>query len=127
MVCDDTGILHVFGRQYDVEAFVAPNIYTTPEGLLLTHSRLAYYRKEPGKDWEYRYLVLNYHPEYSLWFHKVSKDRKNRLFLHYMHTCHAFNKSIRHGPNLMISDNSGASWRLCTSPDLDAKPESASK
>ncbi len=127
MVCDAEGTLHVFGRQYDVEAFVSPGIYTTPEGLLLTHSRLAYYRKKPGQPWEYRYLVLNYHPEYSLWFHKVSKDRNDRLFLSYMHTCHAFNKSIRHGPNLMLSDDHGDHWRLCTSPDLGALPEAPKK
>lgn len=122
MVCDDNGVLHVFGRQYDVAAYVAPGIYTTPEGLLLSHSRLAYYRKKPGQPWEYKYLVCNYHPAYSLWYHKVTKDRKDRLFLSYMHTSHAFNKSIRHGPNLMISDDGGDQWRLCTSPDLGARP-----
>lgn len=46
--------------------------------------RLVYMRKEPGAPWErQKYLVEPFRGNYACWYHKLTADRKGRLFLKY--------------------------------------------
>jgi len=69
LVCDPEDTLHLVIRQ----AYL-------PE----SHMGLSYTRKKAGADWENtRELVIPFHSDYSCWYHKLSIDRKGRLFLNY--------------------------------------------
>lgn len=123
LVCDPQDTLHVVGRW-------AGDSYTF---------RLAYLRKKKDQPWEAnRDLVVPFKGNYHVWYHKLTIDRRGRLFLNYV--CRAAIKRADEVPSflrkwptrapegdfltqshcLLLSEDGGDSWRLATSADLGA-------
>ncbi|MCK5803017.1 MAG: BNR-4 repeat-containing protein, partial [Lentisphaeria bacterium] len=124
LVCDAADTLHVVARW-------AGESYTF---------KLAYLRKPHGKPWEKnRNLVTPFKGNYHVWYHKLTIDRKNRLFLNYV--CRASIKRTDEVPSfgkkwpsedlsgrfltqshcLLMSGDQGDTWHLATSRDLGAE------
>ena len=73
MVCDPDDALHVVARWAGNDRRV--DVYSFS---------LAYLRKPPGGDWEpRRILVFPFRNFYSHWYHRLSQDRRGRLFVYY--------------------------------------------
>ena len=128
LVCDAADTLHVVARW-------AGESYTF---------KLGYLRKPHGKPWEKnRNLVVPFKGNYHVWYHKLTIDRKDRLFLNYV--CRAAIKRADEVPSfgkkwpveklsgrfltqshsLLTSSDHGDSWHLATSQDLGAKRDAA--
>jgi hypothetical protein len=121
LVCDSHDTLHCVGRW-------AGDSYTF---------KLAYLRKKKDAAWEgNRDLVVPFKGGYHVWYHKLTVDSRDRLFLNYV--CRAaisraddvasFAKKwpgaeldtrfLTASPCLLMSDDGGDSWRLATSGDF---------
>jgi len=79
--------------------------------------RLVYMRKKPGLPWEeQKYLVEPFRNNYVCWYHKLTADRKDRLFLKYKtfinhidrKTLDAYDKKW---PNEKIKSKQRGKWR----------------
>lgn len=124
LVCDPDDTLHVVGRW-------AGESYTF---------KLGYLRKPKGKPWEpNRNLVVPFKGNYHIWYHKLTIDRRGRLFLNYV--CRASVKRSDEVPSfgkkwpreeltgrfltrshcLLMSADGGDTWRLATTHDLGGK------
>ena len=107
--------------------------------------RLVYLRKREGRPWdEQKHLVRPFGGNYSVYYHKLNIDRRGRLFVNYVYTraarygdeVAAYSKKwpaedgsvsfIRREPCLLISDDSGDSWRLAVTDDFTAPSSVAS-
>lgn len=131
LLCDADDTLHVVGR------WAGAGYYF----------RLVYMRKKAGSDWEpHRYLMVPFRNMYSCWYHKMSLDRKGRLFLSYIYYANQLSDSQlesykarwpnetptdvtehagnwrwglnSHDPGILVSDDAGDTWHLATTADF---------
>jgi hypothetical protein len=111
-------------------------------------SILVYLRKRKDKPWDApKSLVVPFHLSYSIYYHKLNIDRKGRLFVNYMYYADCMTadeiaayrakwpdepikvvstvdsryncSGLRpHDPCILMSDDSGDTWRLATTKDF---------
>jgi len=85
---------------------------------------LAYSRKRPGRPWEApRLLVVPPFSEYSVYYHRLTIDRRGRLFLSYDYWSTLwFYRNDHWGKrrSLLLSPDGGTTWKLATGADLTA-------
>ncbi len=114
MVCGPDGTLHAVFRMWrrGVEPFPAAS-----------HATLAYQRKRPGQPWEPpRILVVPPFSEYSVFYHRLTTDRKGRLFLSYdCWSTHWFyrNDLPARRRTMMMSPDGGETWKLAQLGDVE--------
>jgi len=89
----------------------------------LSHAgTLAYARKRPGEPWsEPRPLIVPAFSEYSVYYHRLTIDRKGRLFLSYTYwSTYWFYRNDYPGMrrSVPISSDGGDNWKLVESDDL---------
>lgn len=88
------------------------------------HMSLAYSRKRPGRPWEEpRLLVLPPFSEYSVYYHRLTIDRRGRLFLSYDYWSTLwFYRNDHWGKrrSVLMSPDGGETWKLATGADLTA-------
>lgn len=113
LVCGPDDTLHAAFRLWwdGTELFPAGNYPT------LTHQR-----KRPGEVWgEARPLVAPPFSEYNIFYHRLTIDRKGRLFLSYDHWSTYWFYRADHPGNrraLMTSADGGETWKLAETEDL---------
>ena len=113
LVCGPDGTLHSVFRLWrsGVEPFPASS-----------HATLAYQRKRPGQPWETpRLLVVAPFSEYSVFYHRLTLDRKGRLFLSYDYwSTYWFYRNDHFGRRraLLLSPDGGNTWKLAETADL---------
>ncbi len=116
MVCDHNDTLHLVFRLWlnDNEYF--------PAGY---YANLAYMNKRPGKKWsDVQRLVVAPFSEYSIFYHRLTIDRKGALFLSYDYwSTYWFYRNDHRGDRraLLMSPDGGNSWELVTLGDFDIK------
>ena len=81
-----------------------------------------YMRKRPGHSWESeRTLVVAPFSEYSIFYHRLTVDRRGRLFLSYDYwSTYWFYRLDHRGSRraLMMSGDGGVTWKLASGRDL---------
>ncbi|WP_197231576.1 BNR-4 repeat-containing protein [Novipirellula artificiosorum] len=86
------------------------------------HATLAYQRKPPGQPWEApRVLIVAPFSEYSIFYHRLTIDRKGRLFLSYDYwSTYWFYRTDHQGDRraVIMSPNRGTTWKLVETSDL---------
>jgi hypothetical protein len=113
MVCGPDDTLHAVFRLWrrGLEPFPASH-----------HATLAYQRKRPGQPWEPpRILIVPPFSEYGVFYHRLTIDRKGRLFLSYdCWSTYWFYRNDLPGRRrtLLMSPDGGASWKLAQAGDL---------
>ncbi|MFA7004905.1 MAG: BNR-4 repeat-containing protein, partial [Verrucomicrobiia bacterium] len=113
MVCGPDDTLHATFRLWrtGMEPFPASHYAT-----------LAYQRKRPGQPWEPpRILIVPPFSEYSVFYHRLTMDRKGRLFLSYDYwSTFWFYRNDHFGRRrtLLMSPDGGDTWKLAQSDDL---------
>ena len=113
MVCDHDNALHLVFRLWlsDNKYFPAGN-----------YANLAYMRKLPGKKWsDARPLVVAPFSEYSIFYHRLTIDRKGALFLSYDYWSTFWFYRTDHRGNrrsLLMSPDGGNTWKLAPSSDF---------
>lgn len=113
MVCGPDGTLHAAFRMWrrGIEPFPAS-----------IHATLACQRKRPGQPWEApRVLVVPPFSEYSVFYHRLTIDRKGRLFLSYdCWSTHWFYRNDLPGRRrtMLMSSDGGETWKLAQLEDL---------
>ena len=114
LVCDPDDVLHLVYRMWR---------YNEEPHPLSHHATLAYQRKAPGQPWsEPRVLVAAPFSEYSIFYHRLTIDRRGRLFLNYDYwSTYWFYRTDHLGRRraVMMSPDGGDTWKLVTSRDLD--------
>ena len=114
LVCGPDDTLHAVFRlwRYNTDPFPASS-----------HATLAYQRKRPGQPWEVpRVLVVAPFSEYSVFYHRLTLDRKGRLFLSYdAWSTYWFyrNDHLGRRRTMMFSLDGGDSWKLAATVDLE--------
>jgi len=113
MVCGPDDTLHLVYRLWRYGEPPYPNSH---------HATLAYSRKRPGQPWEVpRLLVVPPFSEYSVYYHRLTIDRRGRLFLSYDYWSTLwFYRNDHWGKrrSLLTSPDGGSTWRLTTGRDL---------
>jgi putative BNR repeat neuraminidase len=113
MVCDPDNALHLVFRLW-----LNDNKYY-PAGY---YANLAYMRKLPGEKWsEARPLVVAPFSEYSIFYHRLTIDRKGALFLSYDYwSTFWFYRTDHSGSrrSLLMSPDSGNTWKLAPSSEF---------
>ena len=113
LVCGPDGTLHSVFRLWrsGVDPFPASS-----------HATLAYQRKRPGQPWEPpRVLIVSPFSEYSVFYHRLTIDRKGRLFLSYDYwSTYWFYRNDHLGRRraLLLSPDGGDTWKLAETKDL---------
>lgn len=113
LVCGPDDTLHSVFRLWrsSVEPFPAS-----------TFATLAYQRKRPGQPWEPpRVLILPAFSEYSVYYHRLTLDRKGRLFLSYDYwSTYWFyrNDHLVSRRALLMSPDGGDTWKMAETKDL---------
>lgn len=113
LVCGPDDTLHLAYRlwQRGKEPFPASHYAT-----------LAYQRKRPGKPWEPpRVLIVPPFSEYSVFYHRLTIDRKGRLFLSYDYwSTYWFYRTDHPGSRraVLMSPDGGDTWKLAENEDL---------
>ena len=113
MVCGPDNTLHATFRLWrtGVDPFPASHYAT-----------LAYQRKRPGQPWESpRILIVPPFSEYSVFYHRLTIDRKGRLFLSYDYwSTFWFYRNDHFGRRrtLLMSPDGGDTWQLAQSNNL---------
>jgi len=113
MVCGPDDTLHAAFRLWrtSVDPFPASHYAT-----------LAYQRKRPGQPWEPpRILIVPPFSEYSVFYHRLTMDRKGRLFLSYDYwSTFWFYRNDHFGRRrtLLMSPDGGDTWKLAQTKDL---------
>jgi len=86
------------------------------------HATLAYQRKPPGKPWEPpRVLIVPPLSEYSVYYHRLTIDRRGRLLLSYDYWSTYWFYRMDHFGNrraVLMSPDGGATWKLALTADL---------
>ena len=113
LVCDPEDTLHLVYRLWweGVDPFPASSYAT-----------LSHQRKRSGEPWEEpRTLIVPPFSEYSIYYHRLTIDRRGRLFLSYNYwSTYWFYRSDHRGDRraLLVSEDRGESWRLAETSDL---------
>jgi hypothetical protein len=113
LVCDTNDTLHLVYRlwQSGKEPFPASHYAT-----------LAHQRKRPGQPWEApRILIVPPFSEYSVFYHRLTIDRKGRLFLSYDYWSTYWFYRIDHLGSrraLLMSPDGGETWKLAEIHDF---------
>jgi hypothetical protein len=114
MVCDSSGTLHVAYRYWRYNAEPHPTSH---------HATLAYSSKRPGEPWTApRVLVAAAFSEYSIFYHRLLIDRRDRLFLSYDYwSTYWFYRTDHFGDRrtLIMSGDDGETWKLVMTRDLE--------
>jgi hypothetical protein len=114
MVCGADDTLHLVYRLWreDTKYFPSGALFAT----------LAYQRKRPGGPWEPpRILIVPPFSEYSVFYHRLTIDRRNRLFLSYDYwSTYWFYRTDHFGHRRMVlmSPDGGETWKLAETRDL---------
>ena len=86
------------------------------------HGTLAYQRKRPGQPWEApRVLISPPFSEYSVYYHRLTIDRRGRLFLSYDYwSTYWFYRNDHRGRRraLLTSPDGGETWKLAENRDM---------
>jgi len=110
MVCDRDDTLHLVFRLWLNDDKYFPAGY---------YANLAYMRKRPGEGWsDARPLVVAPFSEYSIFYHRLTIDRKSTLFLSYDYWSTFWFYRTDHRGNrrsLLMSPDEGDTWRLVPS------------
>lgn len=107
LVCGKDDVLHAVFRLWrdDREYFPASHYAT-----------LAYMSKRPGEAWsQARPLIISAFSEYSVFYHRLTIDRQDRLFLSYDYwSTYWFYRTDHRGNRraLMMSPDGGNTWQL---------------
>jgi len=113
MVCDPNDTLHLVFRLW-----LNDNKYY-PAGY---YANLAYMSKRPGGEWsDARPLVIAPFSEYSIFYHRLTIDRKGALFLSYDYWSTFWFYRTDHFGNrrsLLTSPDGGKTWMLVPSSEL---------
>lgn len=113
MVCGPDGSLHIAFRLWQTKQ---------PPFPLSSHATLAYQRKRPGQGWDPpRILVVPPISEYSVFYHRLTIDRKGRLFLSYDYWSTFWfyrNDHLGRRRTLLMSPDGGDTWTLAEDRDL---------
>ena len=113
LVCGPDDTLHAVFRLWrsQTEPFPASS-----------HATLAYQRKRPGQPWEPpRVLIVPPFSEYSVFYHRLTIDRRGRLFLSYDYwSTHWFyrNDHLGRRRTALLSPDGGDTWKLAQLEDL---------
>lgn len=113
LVCGPDDTLHLVYRLWQTgkEPFPASHYAT-----------LAYQRKRPGKPWEPpRILIVPPFSEYSVFYHRLTIDRKGRLFVSYDYwSTYWFYRTDHRGSRraVLMSPDGGQTWKLALSDDF---------
>ncbi|UCG47436.1 MAG: BNR-4 repeat-containing protein [Phycisphaerales bacterium] len=113
MVCDHDNVLHLVFRLWlsDNKYFPASH-----------YANLAYMRKLPQQKWsDARPLVVAPFSEYSIFYHRITIDRKGALFLSYDYwSTFWFYRTDHRGSRraLLMSRDGGNAWKLASSDDF---------
>ncbi|MBE3576465.1 MAG: BNR-4 repeat-containing protein [Limnochordales bacterium] len=115
-VCDGEDTLHIAFRQWrqGVDPFFGGQYY----------GALAYQRKPAGGTWsEPTVLVVPPVQGYSIYYHKLSLDRRGRLYLSYSYRSDAglyydFMPGYYHFRAVLLSADGGRSWHLASTEDF---------
>jgi len=114
LVCGPDGVLHLVYRMWRDRQEPHPHS---------VHASLAYQRKPPGEPWSPpRVLVVAPFSEYSIFYHKLTMDRRGRLFVSYEYwSTYWFYRTDHVGSRraLLMSPDSGFSWKLVQTEDLE--------
>ncbi len=115
-VCDDADVLHLIYRLWRTDEPPHPGA---------THAVLAYQRKEPGRSWSApRPLVTAALPDYSIFYHRLTIDRRDRLLCSYDYWSTYWGyrndhpEKQGHHRTTIISEDGGDSWRFLRTADL---------
>lgn len=115
LVCGPDDTLHLAYRLWRYGEPPYPNSH---------HATLAYSRKRPGQPWEApRLLVVPPFSEYSVYYHRLTIDRRGRLFLSYDYWSTLwFYRNDHWGKrrSLLTSPDGGSTWKLAMGADLTA-------
>jgi hypothetical protein len=86
------------------------------------YGTLSFTRKRPGGPWEeIRQLVVPPFSEYSVYYHRLTIDRRGRLFLSYNYFCtyHFYrNDHVGNRRALLMSPDGGETWKLAETEDF---------
>ncbi|MBM4042658.1 MAG: hypothetical protein FJ290_29570, partial [Planctomycetes bacterium] len=113
LVCGPDDTLHLAYRLWrsGIEPFPASHYAT-----------LAYQRKRPRQPWESpKVLIVPPFSEYSVFYHRLTIDRKGRLFLSYDYwSTYWFYRNDHFGRRraLLMSPDGGDTWKLVETSDL---------
>lgn len=113
MVCDPEGTLHLAFRLWERD----PARF--PAGI---HASLSYMRKRPGQPWEApRPLLVAPFSEYSIYYHRLTIDRRGALFLSHDYWSTYWGYRLDHRGKrrtLLTSPDRGQTWKLASTADL---------
>jgi hypothetical protein len=113
LVCDPDDTLHLVFRVWTEDGIYHPTSH---------YANLGYKRKRKGKDWEpMRRLAVAPFSEYSIWYHRLTIDRRGRLFVSfdYWSTFWFYrNDHIGNRRKTIMSPDGGESWQLLRTQDL---------
>jgi hypothetical protein len=116
LVCDSEDTLHLAYRLWRFEKEPFPNTH---------HAVLGYQRKPKGESWEApRRLLVSAFPGYSIFYHRLTIDREDRLMLSYDYWSvfrfyrQDYPEQQGHHRKTMFSDDGGDSWDLLQTDDL---------
>ncbi|MCK5803928.1 MAG: BNR-4 repeat-containing protein, partial [Lentisphaeria bacterium] len=115
LVCDRDDTLHLVFRLWCSDRAVQPAGY---------YASLAHMSKRPGEPWsEARPLVCAPFTDYSIFYHRLGIDRLGRIFLSYTYwsTYWFYRMDGPRGRALILSPDSGKTWKLATDSDLNLK------
>ena len=114
LVCDKDDTLHLVFRLWQDAGKYYPTGY---------YAALAHMRKRPGEPWsEPRPLLIAPFSEYSIYYHRLTIDRRGRLFLSYDYwSTFWFYRTDHQGKRraLLMSADGGDTWKLAGGPDLE--------
>ena len=113
MVTGPDNTLHLVFRLWRSNTTYFPNSY---------FAALAYMSKNPGEPWsEPRTLVVAPFSNYSIYYHRLTIDRKGRLFLSYDYwSTYWFYRTDHRGRRrtLLMSPDGGKNWEYVSKEDL---------
>jgi hypothetical protein len=151
LAIDDDDTLHLVGRNMgrgvDLEGRPLPSDEINNEAMTRT---LDYLRATPQPDGTWKWeemgpLLVSFHRGYSIFYHKLSIDRRGRLFLsYYLYAAQITDEMAEayhakwpdetlqqndegkwsgfrpHDPVILMSDDGGDTWRIATTEDFEA-------